>query len=125
MSDAPATQLKTKVAPAELPGLQGLTTLAAGVVTVAALYFARDVLVPITLAVLLFFVLAPLVGLLRRLKLGRVPAVVAAVVLGLGVILSLGGVIGAQVAQLAGDAPATPAPSSARWRWCATTRLAG
>ncbi len=37
MSDAPATRLKTKVAPAELPGLQGLTTLAAGVVTVAAL----------------------------------------------------------------------------------------
>jgi len=63
------------------------------------------VLVPITLAVLLSFVLAPLVGLLRRLKLGRVPAVVAAVVLALGVILSLGAVIGAQVAQLASDVP--------------------
>ena len=105
MSDAAASRLKTKVAPAELPGLQGLTTLAAGVVTIAALYFARDVLVPITLAVLLSFVLAPLVALLRRLRLGRVPAVVAAVVLALGVILSLAGLIGTQVAQLAGDAP--------------------
>ena len=105
MSDPAASRLKTKVAPAELPGLQGLTTLAAGVVTIAALYFARDVLVPITLAVLLSFVLAPLVDLLRRLKLGRVPAVLAAVVLALGVILGLGAVIGVQVAQLAGDVP--------------------
>ena len=105
MSDPAASRLKTKVAPAELPGLQGLTTLAAGVVTIAALYCARDVLVPITLAVLLSFVLAPLVGLLRRLKLGRVPAVLAAVVLALGVILGLGAVIGVQVAQLAGDVP--------------------
>ena len=105
MSDAAASRLKTHVTPAEVPGLKGLTTLAVGVVAVAALYFARDVLVPITLAVLLSFVLAPLVALLRRLRLGRVPAVVAAVVLALGVILSLGGIIGAQVAQLAGDAP--------------------
>ncbi len=105
MSDVAASRLKTQVAPAELPGLRGLTTLAVGVVTIAALYFARDVLVPITLAVLLSFVLAPLVDLLRRLRLGRVPAVIAAVVLALGVILSLGGIIGTQVAQLAGDAP--------------------
>ena len=105
MSNATATRLKTKIAPAELPGLQGLTTLAAGVVTVAALYFAHDVLVPITLAVLLSFVLAPLVSLLRRAKLGRVPAVLAAVMLALGIILSLGAVIGAQMVQLAGDVP--------------------
>ena len=105
MFNAPASRLKTKVSPAELPGLQGLTTLAAGVVTIAALYFAREVLVPITLAVLLSFVLAPLVTLLRRTKLGRVPSVLAAVVLALGVILGLGAVIGVQVAQLAGDAP--------------------
>jgi len=106
MSDPiPVSRLKTKVSPAELPGLQGLTTLAAGVVTIAALYFARNVLVPITLAVLLSFVLAPLVALLRRARLGRVPAVLAAVVLALGVILSLGAVIGMQVAQLAGDVP--------------------
>jgi len=102
---APNLRLKTQVAPAEVPGLQGLTTLSVGVVVIAGLYFAREVLIPITLAVLLSFVLAPLVALLRRTRLPRVPAVVSAVVLALGVILLLGAVIGSQVAQLAGDVP--------------------
>ncbi len=100
-----ASRLKTKVPPAELPGLQGLTTLAVAVVVVAALYLAREVLVPITLAILLSFVLAPLVALLRRVGLPRVPSVVAAVLVALGVLLLLGGLIGSQVANLAGDVP--------------------
>jgi len=100
-----ASRLKTQVPPAELPGLQGLTTLAVAVVVVAALYFAREVLVPITLAILLSFVLAPLVALLRRTGLPRVPAVVMAVLVALGVLLLLGGVIGTQVASLADDVP--------------------
>ena len=101
----PTSRLKTKVPPAELPGLQALTTLAVAVVVVAALYLAREVLVPITLAILLSFVLAPLVALLRRVGLPRVPSVVMAVLVALGVLLLLGGVIGAQVAGLAGDVP--------------------
>ncbi len=99
------SRLKTKVPPAELPGLQGLTTLAVAVVVVAALYLAREVLVPMTLAILLSFVLAPLVALLRRIGLPRVPAVVMAVLVALGVLLMLGGVIGSQVASLADDVP--------------------
>jgi len=99
------SRLKNQVQPPELPGLQGLTTLAVGVVVVAALYLAREVLVPITLAILLSFVLAPLVSLLRRVGLMRVPAVVMAVLLAFGVLLSLGAVIGTQVAGLASDAP--------------------
>ena len=46
-----------------------LLNLAVSVVVVGALYFAREILIPVTLAVLLAFVLAPLVQLLRRLKL--------------------------------------------------------
>ncbi len=99
------SRLKTQVPPAELPGLQGLTTLAVAVVVVAALYLAREVLVPITLAILLSFVLAPLVALLRRVGLPRVPAVVVAVLVALGVLLLLGSVIGTQVASLADDVP--------------------
>ncbi len=105
MPDASVSRLKTKVTPAELPGLQGLTTLCVGVVVIAGLYFAREVLIPITLAILLSFVLAPLLMLLRRIGLPRVPAVVSSVVLALGVILALGVVIGTQVAQLASDVP--------------------
>jgi predicted PurR-regulated permease PerM len=75
------------------------------VVTVGALYLARDVLIPVTLAILLSFVLAPVVGLLRRLNLPRVAAVLLAVMLALGTITLIGSVIGVQIASLARDAP--------------------
>jgi len=80
-------------------------TVTTCVVVVAALSLARDVLLPITLAVLLSFVLAPLVDVLRRLRLGRVPSVLVAALLSLAVILSIGGIIGAQVAGLVADIP--------------------
>ena len=47
------------------PG-SAITIVLVGVIVVATLYFAREVLVPIALALLLSFVLAPLVQLLRR-----------------------------------------------------------
>ncbi len=75
------------------------------VMTVATLYFGREVLVPITLALLLAFVLAPLVGLLRHLRLGRVPSVLLAVLLAVGLILAIGGVIGSQLAELTTNLP--------------------
>jgi predicted PurR-regulated permease PerM len=80
-------------------------TLAVAVVVLGGLYLGREVFVPIVLAVLLAFVLAPLVDILRRWRLGRVPAVISAVILALGIILSLGTVIGFQVADLATDLP--------------------
>jgi len=72
---------------------------------IAALYLAREILIPITLAILLSFLLAPIVELLRRGRLGRVPAVLLAVIMALGVILGFGGAIGSQVAQLATNIP--------------------
>jgi predicted PurR-regulated permease PerM len=94
-----------QVAPAETPGLRGLTTLAVSVVVVAGLYLGREVLIPITLAILLSFVLAPLVELFRRMHLGRVPSVVLAVFIAVSMILAIGGVIGIQIAGLADDVP--------------------
>jgi len=87
---------------ADIAGLMGL---AVGVVIVVTLYVARAVLVPIALAVLLAFMLAPVVRLLRRAHLGRVPAVVVAMVLALGLILSLGALIGTQFNVLLSDLP--------------------
>jgi len=58
-----------------------LFALIAGVVVVAALYFARAVLVPFALAVLLSFLLTPLVRQVERLRLPRVPAVLVVVIL--------------------------------------------
>ena len=95
----------TTIAPAETPGLSGLLTLAVAVVVVAGLYLGRTVLIPITLAVLLSFLLAPAVNLLRAVHLGKVGSVIVAVVLALGIILALGGLIGVQIAGLAQDVP--------------------
>src|SRR5918997_2498374 len=91
----------SEVAPAETPGSSGLMMLASGVAVLAALYIGREVFLPIVIAVLLAFVLAPFVDLLRRLRLGRVPSVVIATLLALGVIVSLSLMIGNQVDQLA------------------------
>jgi predicted PurR-regulated permease PerM len=46
--------------------LTGLGALAVGVIAIAALYFGREVLVPMALALLLSFALGPPVLLLRR-----------------------------------------------------------
>ncbi len=94
-----------KIAPVNTPGTAQLLTLAVFVVVVTGLYFAREVMVPITLAVLLSFLLAPLVSRLRHIHVPRVPAVLLSVVLALGVILALAGLIGMQIASLASDLP--------------------
>src|SRR3954451_20475147 len=101
----PLERRPTSIAPAETPGLSGLLTLAVAVVVVAGLYLGRTVLIPITLAVLLSFLLAPVVNLLRRIHFGRVPSVLVAVILALGIIVALGGLIGTQIAELAQEVP--------------------
>jgi predicted PurR-regulated permease PerM len=72
---------------------------------VAALYFGRGIFVPLALAVLLAFILAPLVLFLRRIHFGRVPSVVVAVLAAFIVIGGIGAVMGGQLAQLAGHLP--------------------
>jgi predicted PurR-regulated permease PerM len=89
----------------EVPRPQGLLVLLVAVVVVAALYLAKTVLIPITLAVLLSFVLGPVVGLFRRIHLPKVAAVLLAVLLALTVILLIATLIGTQLADLAGNLP--------------------
>jgi predicted PurR-regulated permease PerM len=72
---------------------------------IAALYFGRDVLVPIALAILLSFVLAPVVEAFARLHTGKVAAVLLSVFLAFAVLGGLGAIIGRQVAQLAENLP--------------------
>jgi predicted PurR-regulated permease PerM len=98
-------RVAAKVDPVGSVDTPALLMLAVFVVVVTGLYFAREVMVPITLAVLLSFVLAPLVNLLRLIHLPRVAAVLLSVVLALGVIVALAGLIGMQLASLARDFP--------------------
>src|SRR5579863_6291736 len=83
----------------------GMKTLGLGVVAVAALYLGREVLVPIAVALLLSFALGPPVLLLRGWRIGRVPAVIAVVVITFLAILGIGAMIGGQLAQLAENFP--------------------
>ena len=76
-----------------------------GAVVIAALYFAREILVPIALAVLLSFVLSPLVRALQRLKLPRSLAVLGAVSVAMAIALSLATMVMIEVNQLANDLP--------------------
>ena len=76
-----------------------------GVVVVAVLYLTREILVPIALAVLLSFVLAPLVRLLQGLKVPRSLAVMGAVTAALAISLSLATMVMVEINQLANDLP--------------------
>jgi len=87
-------------------GPGGLQALNAGAIVVAALYFGRDLLVPLVLAVLLAFVLAPLVVLLQRTRMGKAPAVLVAVALAFAAILGIGAIVGRQATTLAESLPA-------------------
>src|SRR5262249_57510070 len=82
-----------------------LVTVLLAVVVVSALYFGREVLVPIALAILLSFVLAPLVRLLQACYVPRLLAVMFAVTVAFAAIFALGGLMVSQVNQLAKDLP--------------------
>ncbi|MBW0446332.1 AI-2E family transporter [Paraburkholderia phenoliruptrix] len=104
--EAPRGRPATRIdAPPAAFGLDALIALAVGAGLVACLYFARAVLIPMTLAILLSFLVAPLVKWLGRLKLGHVASVFAAVVISVSVIGVLGAVIAMQLTELAAGMP--------------------
>ena len=72
---------------------------------VAILYFGRPVFVPLAVAILLAFILAPLVRALRRWRFGRIASVISVVLLAFLAIFGLGMVLGEQVSRLAAELP--------------------
>jgi predicted PurR-regulated permease PerM len=85
--------------PATYPPLMGL------VATVAALYFGRDIFLPLAIAVLLTFALAPVVSGLRKLHVPRPVAVVAVVVGAFAAIILFGMIVASQLGSLAENLP--------------------
>jgi predicted PurR-regulated permease PerM len=85
--------------------MRGVASAVIAAIIIGTLYLGREVFVPIALAVLLSFVLAPLVRLLQRCRIPRGLAVVGVVLLAFVSIFMLGGVIATQVTELAGDLP--------------------
>jgi predicted PurR-regulated permease PerM len=90
----------------EVLGLLGAAATAIlAVVIISMLYFGRDIFVAVALAILLSFVLAPLVNLLQRIRVPRGLSVVGVVILAFALIFAMGSLLAAQLSQLAGDLP--------------------
>jgi predicted PurR-regulated permease PerM len=85
---------------------EATNTIIIGVAVVAGLYFGREVLVPMSIAILLSFVLAPVTDVLSRLRIGRVASALIAVALAFAILGILGAIIGRQAAQLSESLPA-------------------
>ena len=75
------------------------------VLVIAGLYFGRELLIPLALAILVTFLLSPLVTRLEGLGLGRIPSVVAILVILAGAAGGLGWVAAREAAQLSDDLP--------------------
>lgn len=92
---------------AQVPWASGsaITTVLFVALIATALFVAREVLIPIALAVLLSFVLSPVVRLLESWHLPRSLSVVTVVAIAFGVIFALGSLLVSQVNQLATDLP--------------------
>jgi predicted PurR-regulated permease PerM len=82
-----------------------LTNMAVAALIIAALYFGREIFVPVALAVLLSFVLAPFVMLLRSWRIPRTASVLVVVFIGFSIIFSLGGLMVSQATRLAAKLP--------------------
>jgi predicted PurR-regulated permease PerM len=72
---------------------------------VAGLYWLQAVLIPLALAVLLSFLLSPVVSTLQRRGLGRVPSVLVTVLLALSILGGIGWTLTRQVVTLADELP--------------------
>src|SRR6476619_183405 len=93
---------KAKIAVAE--ALVGMWKVSLTAFVVAALYFARDLLIPLALAALLTFLLAPLVTRLER-WIGRIAAVLLVVATIFSMIGMAGWVLTRQLVDLATRLP--------------------
>jgi predicted PurR-regulated permease PerM len=81
------------------------TVLLTVIVVVAVLRLAQDLFVPLALAVLLTFLLAPIVARLQHWRINRLIAVIISICLALALIVVVGDVIFGQFSDLARQLP--------------------
>jgi predicted PurR-regulated permease PerM len=101
----PSAEFSSRIRSELPPGLFGMMAVLVTATVIAILYFAREVIVPITLAVLLSFLLAPAVRWLRRWRVGRITAVVLTVMVAFLAIAGFAAVIVGEVSSLAQQLP--------------------
>jgi predicted PurR-regulated permease PerM len=87
------------------PALQGQSGVIILFATIVALYFTREILIPLAFALTLTFLLTPVVALLQRLRIGRALSVLAAVLASIGIAGSIGWIIANQLVDVANQLP--------------------
>jgi predicted PurR-regulated permease PerM len=100
-------QLRDAPAQIKITQQRGTTLINLGVATliIAGLYVGREIFVPVALAVLLSFVLAPFIIVLQSWRISRTLSVLVVVFIGFSIIFSLGGLMVSQATRLAGELP--------------------
>jgi predicted PurR-regulated permease PerM len=99
------SSLRLRGEPTPAESCRTLTGLAVAAAIIAALYFGKEVLFPVTLAVLLSFVLSPLVRVLRKFGVPRIVAVIFSVCLALAMIGGIAALVGTEIVDVARDLP--------------------
>jgi len=77
-----------------------LSTVVGIVVVITGLYFGRRVIIPLALAVVLAFLLTPIVEFFEHWRLPRVPSVLSVVVLAFAMLAAVGWGVSNQVVQV-------------------------
>src|SRR4030095_10478046 len=73
--------------------------------TIAALYFTREILIPFAFALTLMFLLTPMVALIERSRIGRITAVLTALLVSIAVAGGIGWIIESQLVDVANQLP--------------------
>src|SRR5689334_14528966 len=102
---------------AQNPKTSPLFILVAMITAVAALYFAKEILLPVALAVLLSFLLTPLANRLERWRIPRMLSVVLVVAMSFSVLGLLGWVVTNQLVELGHQQSVTEQSLSKKTKW--------
>jgi predicted PurR-regulated permease PerM len=87
------------------PDSSGIRNFAILIAVVGVLYVARDLLIPLAFAVTLSMILAPVVALLQKLRLGRVPAALLVIVVAIACVGGISWVIFNELVAVAIELP--------------------
>lgn len=81
------------------------SSIIALLIAAGVLYLAQEVLIPLAMAILLAFLLAPAVRRLEQWRLGRIPSTLIVVIFGFGLIFGIAALAGSQAVSLAAKLP--------------------
>ncbi len=104
-SDSSKQTVGTRALDLNHDNLPGWIFFPSAILVIAILYWAQEVLVPIAIAILLTFVLSPIVRALERLGLGRILAVAIGTILALAILFGAGWFVARQIGDLANELP--------------------